>query len=931
MGWLSSMWAYVAYHLLPLAISEQTLSDAASHGSYSQIPGGDLGTLIHFYLNWSPYLHLNYGFLHAVAGWLQSGFFHAIFNLNNAFEKIFNAAFALMGWDGTLSAKGSPLHGLYMVISTIGWAMLIVGIVLVALQSMGHETKWSKVLPNILMVALTITVLPLMMRTVGGSSNTPGLGDIAQSAATDVRKAGSKGMTSDLALQPIQNNVIDLTTLVRKDWAGYTLKPSSAKFNAGKWNAIDNANDVRRMSLGDYLDKDTVNKKLHLDKDHKVAATILQYHLADESEQANGGYYIIKNASGAGMGSLNDEVYARYTVNWIGLIGQSIILAVTLIIATFRVVEDIFELTAMNLVAPLLAYQSIRSTKKLRDLISSIVGLYMSLVLILLVLKLFFIFVAVAPSKVPTSFNWIERSFLIMVIYGGGSYGMFKGVSYFERITGVSQGFADEFGHAATGVAAAGMFGGFAGAMAGRGMSAAGNVLNRHSSRSSNSQMGSSSQNMRSHASTIGGDNTNLMQNGEAQGIQQMASTTNSQNTNQAGGSNVSQANSTNNNAQGLNTNTSNNREGGQQINNGGNQNSTTTNEGGDTSQQSNVNTNPSTEIAGQSQGVDFHQDDGVTGASGVPGVTGLNGNDGAQTAQGVNFGQSDGAAGTNGTPGAAGMDGMDGGQDMSEGPNGQMGSAGIDGTDGPAGTNGLDGTERPADFAQEPGAGIEENGRPEATPDGMSQADYPANEATQGISDANDPTIDDLYPADEATQGISDANDPTIDDLPDFANEEDPQNNLTNNFDPQDQDNEIGSDDLPNFEQDPQDQAFEYFDNSIEPDSNGSGPITSEDPKAAAIQQSIEPTNPSAHQQPQSQFEAARDALKNTEVNNHGAEAPDIQGENSNQNVLQRFGNFTTEKSTGLMKKSESYIMNNRFNLSARGRVNGRSSDHLD
>lgn len=870
MGWLSSMWAYVAYHLLPLAISEQTLSDAASHGSYSQIPGGDLGTLIHFYLNWSPYLHLNYGFLHAVAGWLQSGFFHAIFNLNNAFEKIFNAAFALMGWDGTLSAKGSPLHGLYMVISTIGWAMLIVGIVLVALQSMGHETKWSKVLPNILMVALTITVLPLMMRTVGGSSNTPGLGDIAQSAATDVRKAGSKGMTSDLALQPIQNNVIDLTTLVRKDWAGYTLKPSSAKFNAGKWNAIDNANDVRRMSLGDYLDKDTVNKKLHLDKDHKVAATILQYHLADESEQANGGYYIIKNASGAGMGSLNDEVYARYTVNWIGLIGQSIILAVTLIIATFRVVEDIFELTAMNLVAPLLAYQSIRSTKKLRDLISSIVGLYMSLVLILLVLKLFFIFVAVAPSKVPTSFNWIERSFLIMVIYGGGSYGMFKGVSYFERITGVSQGFADEFGHAATGVAAAGMFGGFAGAMAGRGMSAAGNVLNRHSSRSSNSQMGSSSQNTRSHASTIGGDNTNLMQNGEAQGIQQMASTTNSQNTNQAGGSNVSQANSTNNNAQGLNTNTSNNREGGQQINNGGNQNRTTTNEGGDTSQQSNVNTNPSTEIAGQSQGVDFHQDDGATGASGVPGVTGLNGNDGAQTAQGVNFGQSDGAAGT----------------------------------------NGLDGTERPADFAQEPGAGIEENGRPEATSDGMSQADYPADEATQGISDANDPTIDDL---------------------PDFANEEDPQNNLTNNFDPQDQDNEIGSDDLPNFEQDPQDQAFEYFDNSIEPDSNGSGPITSEDPKAAAIQQSMEPTNPSAHQQPQSQFEAARDALKNTEVNNHGAETPDIQGENSNQNVLQRFGNFTTEKSTGLMKKSESYIMNNRFNLSARGRVNGRSSDHLD
>lgn len=70
-------------------------------------------------------------------------------------------------------------------------------------MSMGHAVSWGKVLPNVIMVALTITVLPLFMQQVN---------KIAQSAEQDISSIsldGSKKATS-LAVQPIENNVIDL-------------------------------------------------------------------------------------------------------------------------------------------------------------------------------------------------------------------------------------------------------------------------------------------------------------------------------------------------------------------------------------------------------------------------------------------------------------------------------------------------------------------------------------------------------------------------------------------------------------------------------------------------------------------------------------------------------------------------------------------------
>ena len=532
--------------LVPIiAVKAPTDSELSQAVSNSPITDGSSSQIVKFYQEWGPHLHLTWGMFRKMAGWFQSVPVHWIYDFNRGFEKIFTATFSLLGWDGTLSSKGSPLHGLYVVMSSIGWALLGAALIVIVLQSLGHAVKWGKILPNVLMVALTLTVLPLMMRTVSGAGSTSGVGNVAVSARKDLNQASDKGMTDDLAIQPIKNNIIDLSTVVRHGW-----QENPDRLNISKLNTISDENDVSNLDFGDYLDKDTL-KNLGLDKDpYKNYTAPLQYHLNDESKQTGGGYILVKNATGVGAGSNNDDVYARYDVDWMGLLGQSIILGVILLIASIRVVKDIFELTAMNLVAPILAFQSVRSPKKLRDLVNSIVGLYLSMVLIVLVLKMFFIFIAVAPTKLPTDITWITHALAVIVIYAGAGYAMLAGISYFERVTGVSQGFADESGHAM----AAGAMGG---AMAGMGARAAGWGFSKVSSFGKNSSKGIYGNNGSNNSHNQSHDsNSNTALGNHSQNSHGINDNDNLQNN--SANHNVSQNAANNHNATGINSNTQN-------------------------------------------------------------------------------------------------------------------------------------------------------------------------------------------------------------------------------------------------------------------------------------------------------------------------------------------------------------------------------------
>lgn len=584
MNGLVNLWNFIYTHLMMVAVSYDSLNDMKDKvlgGGVATPTKAEQGT-INFYLDFSDVLHLHYGIIQLISGFLEGCIVNLLWALDNSLSKIFSAMFGLLGWDGNLADSSSPLNGLYTVIFVIGWAMLIVGIVFVALQSMGHATKWSKIMPNVIMVALTLSVLPLMMRVAGGNSTIPGFGDITQSAISDLNNAKDKNgdVQSNIAVLPFKNNIIDLGVLMGKNWNNFK-GPRTKGFETSKFNTINTGNDITSINFSTSMNKDTL-KSLGLTESWFLSKWLDHHDKKDGSIEAvhynltdgviPGSHVLLKNYAGNIPGYMDDENYARYSVNWIGLVGQALILAFALLVAAFRVVKDIFELTLLNLVAPLLAYQSVRSTKKLKDLVNSIIGLYLSLVLLVLLVKVFMIFIQCAPEKLSGDLNTIQQSVATLIIYAGATYGMFAGISYFERITGVSQGFADEAGQAMAagaliGGAAAGSFalgkksvgalgslGGHGGG--GNGLSSAGKGGESNPNLSSDSgahglSTGAADQSLGNEAGAAGGasvagghSTNNNTSSSNSHGISQSQSSSNGQSSSQSNGTNNNQSSS---------------------------------------------------------------------------------------------------------------------------------------------------------------------------------------------------------------------------------------------------------------------------------------------------------------------------------------------------------------------------------------------------
>lgn len=217
---------------------------------------------VHWYQGWGPYLHLHAEMWNSILGSMANATVKGIYNLNRSVESIFNGMFSLLGWDGVLTDSGSPLHGLYSLINIIGWALLTIGILVVVWQSMGHDIKWSKMFPNIIMVALTITVLPLIMQTAGsvsnpatGGKNDPaGFGDIAITAKKEVSSVNvsKTSSVSGISIEPLRNNIVDLARVAKGDWQ-YDPK----RLDISKTNNITSTRAVNALDLGESMDAET--------------------------------------------------------------------------------------------------------------------------------------------------------------------------------------------------------------------------------------------------------------------------------------------------------------------------------------------------------------------------------------------------------------------------------------------------------------------------------------------------------------------------------------------------------------------------------------------------------------------------------------------------------------------------------------------------
>lgn len=85
-----------------------------------------------------------------------------------------------------------------------------------------------KIGTNVVLAAMTMTLLPMMMQMF----NT-----VAVDAESAIKSVKGTEMTTDIAVQPIKNNVIDLSTLIRRDFGNFKYKPEAKKIrNVANWN-----------------------------------------------------------------------------------------------------------------------------------------------------------------------------------------------------------------------------------------------------------------------------------------------------------------------------------------------------------------------------------------------------------------------------------------------------------------------------------------------------------------------------------------------------------------------------------------------------------------------------------------------------------------------------------------------------------------------
>ena len=217
-------------------------------------------------------MHLNYGFLHATYGYLQKATVNLLFNTDRGLEKIYDTVFSFLGWEGNISNSSGPLYGLWYFFQFMGWSLLALGLLIVAFQSLMHRSDWGKIGTNVVLAAMTMTLLPMMMQMF----NT-----VAVDAESAIKSVKGTEMTTDIAVQPIKNNVIDLSTLIRRDFGNFKYKPEAKKIrNVANWNVINSAKDVKEMDFGQYLDKKTdVNQLLKESQKTPLmlAATLPEY------------------------------------------------------------------------------------------------------------------------------------------------------------------------------------------------------------------------------------------------------------------------------------------------------------------------------------------------------------------------------------------------------------------------------------------------------------------------------------------------------------------------------------------------------------------------------------------------------------------------------------------------------------------------------
>ncbi|MEE6695683.1 hypothetical protein PS434_00845 [Lactiplantibacillus plantarum] len=395
--------------------------------------GGGEGTntarVIKFYLEWHNVLHTDIlavqKIIGTVNGWILLGLYHTA----QALESVFMAVLKLFGFFANFNV--GEMGTLYKTIVLLGFALLTIGLGYLLVENIFRaKSKLHEVITNLVVVIAILVMLPF---------GTNLFSQFATAGAQDIVGNNGSGVTS-IAVQPVQNNIVDSVALAKK---GFDVNPAKLDGQMAKYNGINADNigylDLSEVIASDNLKTNAIPKGVDNVFKHRVkmGAETNQYTVEDAtlpSKQTQ-------------LTKAFESVYPRYTGHFVIADLQLLLLACMFGLIAFRVGKSWFEILMLNASAPLMGFQDLRTNQRLKEVMQAIQGSFIGIFAEMIGLRLFLIALDYLGSADNPGVAFLKQypnsalpiGFFLVLMYLACFVAFMSGVSLIERWTGVPQ------------------------------------------------------------------------------------------------------------------------------------------------------------------------------------------------------------------------------------------------------------------------------------------------------------------------------------------------------------------------------------------------------------------------------------------------------------------------------------------------------------
>ena len=395
--------------------------------------GGGEGTntarVIKFYLEWHNVLHTDIlavqKIIGTVNGWILLGLYHTA----QALESVFMAVLKLFGFFANFNV--GEMGTLYKTIVLLGFALLTIGLGYLLVENIFRaKTKLHEVITNLVVVIAILVMLPF---------GTNLFSQFVTAGAQDIVGNNGSGVTS-IAVQPVQNNIVDSVALAKK---GFDVNPAKLDGQMAKYNGINADNigylDLSEVIASDNLKTNAIPKGVDNVFKHRVkmGAETNQYTVEDATLPSKQSQLTKAFAS----------VYPRYTGHFVIADLQLLLLACMFGLIAFRVGKSWFEILMLNVSAPLMGFQDLRTNQRLKEVMQAIQGSFIGIFAEMIGLRLFLIALDYLGSADNPGVAFLKQypnsalpiGFFLVLMYLACFVAFMSGVSLIERWTGVPQ------------------------------------------------------------------------------------------------------------------------------------------------------------------------------------------------------------------------------------------------------------------------------------------------------------------------------------------------------------------------------------------------------------------------------------------------------------------------------------------------------------